>query len=228
MQQKILVIDDELSIRRFLRIGLEAAGYRVVEADEGGSGLAKAVAERPDLIILDLMLPDIYGLEVLSRLREWSRSPIIVLSVQGGEDDKISALDGGADDYLTKPFSMGELLARMRTALRHAATSPGGEPVFQARGLIVDLGRRTVQRKDQAIHLSATEYEMLVVFIRHAGRVLTHRQVLSEMGHEGDLESGVKYLRVFINQLRKKIEANPAHPELLITEPGVGYRLLDQ
>lgn len=228
MQQKILIIDDELSIRRFLRIGLEAAGYRVVEADEGDAGLAKAVAERPDLVILDLMLPDLYGLEVLTRLREWSRSPIIVLSVQGGEEDKISALDGGADDYLTKPFSMGELLARIRTALRHAVRSPDGEPIFQARGLTVDLGRRIVKRSEQTIHLSATEYEMLVVFIRHAGRVLTHRQVLKEIGHDGELESGVKYLRVFINQLRKKIEADPARPELLLTEPGVGYRLVDQ
>lgn len=227
MSQKILVIDDELSIRRFLRIGLEAAGYRVVEADEGEKGLAAAVSERPDLIILDLMLPDLYGIEVLHRLREWCRSPIIVLSVQGGEDDKIAALDGGADDYLTKPFGMGELLARIRTALRHAARTPDGEPVFQVRGLTVDLGRRLVKKETEPVHLSATEYDLLVILVRHAGRVLTHRQILKELGHEEGLENGVKYLRVFVSQLRKKLEADPARPEILMTEPGVGYRLMD-
>lgn len=228
MKQAVLIIDDELPIRRFLRVGLEDAGYRVVEADEGEKGVVLAAKERPDLIILDLMLPDLYGIDVLQRLREWFSGPILVLSVQGSEDDKIAALDAGADDYLTKPFSTGELLARMRTLLRRVVRETP-QPVYRFGDLVVDLGRHVVQRGDQNIHLSSTEYALLSIFLRHVGRVLTHNQLLRELGRPAgetpdDVRSAMQYLRVYVNQLREKIEEDPHRPAIIVTETGVGYR----
>lgn len=228
MKQAVLIIDDELPIRRFLRVGLEDAGYRVVEADEGEKGVVLAAKERPDLIILDLMLPDLYGIDVLQRLREWFSGPILVLSVQGSEDDKIAALDAGADDYLTKPFSTGELLARMRTLLRRVVRETP-QPVYRFGDLVVDLGRHVVQRGDQNIHLSSTEYALLSIFLRHVGRVLTHNQLLRELGRPtgetpDDVRSAMQYLRVYVNQLREKIEEDPHRPAIIVTETGVGYR----
>jgi two-component system KDP operon response regulator KdpE len=218
----VLVIDDEVQIRRFLRISLEANQYRVREAVTGQEGLEQAALLRPDIVILDLGLPDMDGLHVLARLREWSHVPVIVLSVRDADTDKIAVLDAGADDYLTKPFSVGELLARLRVAQRHI--QPVSEAsIFQAGGLVVDLARRKVTVNDELIKLTATEYAFLRLLVQHAGRVLTHRQILREVwgpAYVGETH----YLRVYAAQLRRKIEADPAHPQLLLTEPGVGYR----
>jgi two-component system KDP operon response regulator KdpE len=221
-----LIIDDEVQIRRLLRISLEANGYRVFEAVNGQSGLAEAAQRRPEIVVLDLGLPDMEGVEVLKRLREWSNVPVIVLSVRDREEDKVAALDNGADDYLTKPFSTGELLARLRVAQRHAQP-PLDTAVFQTGHLEVDLTSRTVKVKGKAIKLTATEYALLQLFVRHAGKVLTHRQILKEVWGPTYVDQ-THYLRVYMTHLREKIEEHPSEPELLITESGVGYRLMLQ
>jgi two-component system KDP operon response regulator KdpE len=225
----ILLIEDEPPMRRFLRTALGANDYRLVEAETAKEGLAQAAARNPDVILLDLGLPDRDGLEVTRELREWSATPIIVLSARGREEDKVKALDLGADDYLTKPFGVDELLARIRVALRHAALPPGAvpEPVFEAGGLRVDLAARRVWREDEEIHLTPTEYKLLTTLVRHAGKVLTHRQLLKEVWGANYVNQS-HYVRVYLAQLRQKIEADPARPRLLLTEPGVGYRLRDE
>jgi two-component system, OmpR family, KDP operon response regulator KdpE len=220
-----LVIDDEPQIRRLLTITLEAGGYRVLTANNGQEGLVLAAQHRPEAILLDLGLPDLSGLEVLKRLREWTQTPVIILTVQDAEADKIAALDCGADDYVTKPFNTGELLARLRAARRHADKSQPAEPVFQSGELVVDLVARRVTRKGQPVKLTATEYSLLRLFIQHAGKVLTHRQILREVWGPTH-EEHTHYLRVYLAHLREKLEKNPAAPMLLVTEPGVGYRLV--
>lgn len=220
---RVLVVDDERAIRRFLQVSLAAHGHTVFEATNGREALEAVVAHHPDLIILDLGLPDMDGLEVTRRLREWTKTPIIVLSVREHETDKIAALDAGADDYLTKPFGAGELMARLRVALRHAA--PAGEtPIFRTGGLTVDLARRVVTVGGHEIQLTPTEYELLKLLVTHAGKVLTHHQILRQvwgMGYEDESH----LLRVNISNLRRKLEANPTRPAYLLTEPGVCYRL---
>jgi len=223
----ILIIEDEESIRRFLRVSLAANGYRLVESGTGADGLLQAATAQPDLIILDLGLPDIDGIDLTRQIREWSRVPIIIVSARGKEQDKVVALDAGADDYLTKPFGVGELLARLRVALRHrAVTQTGGEPVFQNGDLKVDLARRAVTLAGKPIHLTPNEYRLLSILVQHAGRVLTHRQLLKEIWGPGSSQE-THYLRVYMNQLRQKIEADPAQPKYLLTESGVGYRLVE-
>jgi len=225
---RILIIEDEQPIRRLLRISLESHGYQVAEATTAAAGLQQAISQPPDAVVLDLGLPDQDGLQVINRIREWSRVPIIVLSARGRESDKIVALDAGADDYLTKPFSVGELLARVRVALRHASTvSEAIDSPFQVGGLIADLGRRQVFVDHQEVRLTPTEYRLLAVLVRHAGRVVTHRQLLREVwGPDSVFEN--QYLRVYMGQLRRKIESDPARPRYLRTELGVGYRLMDE
>ena len=226
LKSTALVIDDELQMRRLLRVCLEANGYRVSEAATGKEGIAEAAQHPPDVVILDLGLPDMEGVAVLKRLREWSRVPVVVLSVRDREEDKIAALDNGADDYVTKPFSSGELLARLRVAQRHAA--PASEAtVFRSGQLEVDLAARVVKLKGKEVKLTSTEYSLLRLFVQHAGRVLTHRQILREVWGPNYVEQ-THYLRVYLAHLREKLEANPAQPELLITEPGVGYRLVSK
>ncbi len=221
-----LVIDDEVQLRRLLRVCLEANGYRVVDAAAGQEGIVAAAQSRPDVVILDLGLPDMTGVQVLQRLREWSRVPVVVLSVRDREEDKIAALDAGADDYVTKPFGTGELLARLRVAQRHA--QPGPEPgVFRAGALEVDLTARVVRLKGREVKLTATEYSLLRLFVQHAGKVLTHRQILREVWGPRALEQ-THYLRVYIAHLREKLETTPAEPRLIVTESGVGYRLMEE
>ena len=222
----ILVIEDEPQMSRFLRASLTTHGYRLVETTSGADGLAQAAARPPDVILLDLGLPDIDGLEVTRRLREWTRTPIIVLSARGQDEDKINALDAGADDYLTKPFSVGELLARIRVSLRHVAEgAPGApEPAFSVGDLRVDLVKREVFVGEKEVHLTPTEYRLLATLVRHAGKVVTHRQLLLEVWGPPYVEH-TQYLRVFMGQLRQKLEPDPAKPRFLINEPGVGYRL---
>lgn len=220
---RILVIDDELQIRRFLRICLEASGYEVHEVGNGLEGLGRAAQLRPDLIILDLGLPDIDGLEVLRRLREWTQTPTIILSVRDADSDKVAALDAGADDYLTKPFSLEELMARLRVAQRHA--HPGPQSTMVRMGAIeVDLSRRLVTRNGEVVKLTPTEYTLLRLLIQHAGRVLTHKQILREVWGPDYLEE-THYLRVYFAQLRQKLEDDPSRPRFILTDPGVGYRL---
>ncbi len=219
-----LVIDDEQQIRRLLRVCLEANGYRVWEAASGQEGITEAAQRKPDVVLLDLGLPDLDGVTVLKRLREWSRVPVVVLSVRDREEEKIAALDNGADDYVTKPFATGELLARLRVAQRHSL--PAAENlVFRAGDLEVDLAARVVKLKGQEVKLTATEYSLLRLFVQHAGKVLTHRQLLREVWGPNAVEQ-THYLRVYMAHLREKLEAEPANPRLLATEPGVGYRLL--
>jgi two-component system KDP operon response regulator KdpE len=222
----ILLIEDEPQMRRFLRTALGTHDYRLVEAATAKEGLAQAAARNPDVILLDLGLPDRDGLDVTRELREWTGTPIIVLSARGREQDKVKALDIGADDYLTKPFGVEELLARIRVALRHAALPPGSapEPIFEAGELRVDLAERRVWRQGEEVHLTPTEYKLLATLVRHAGKVLTHRQLLKEVWGANYLNQS-HYVRVYLAQLRQKIEADPARPRLLLTEPGVGYRL---
>ena len=224
LKSTALVIDDELQMRRLLRVCLEANGYRVLEAATGMEGIAEAAQHPPDVVILDLGLPDMEGVAVLKRLREWSRVPVVVLSVRDREEDKIAALDNGADDYVTKPFSSGELLARLRVAQRHAAPS-SETTVFRSGQLEMDLAARVVRLKGKEVKLTATEYNLLRLFVQHAGKVLTHRQILRDVWGPNYVEQ-THYLRVYLAHLREKLEANPAQPELLITEPGVGYRLV--
>lgn len=220
---RILIIDDESPIRRLLKVGLSAYGYELAEAASGRQGIQEAAFFHPDLIILDLGLPDLDGLEVVKRLREWCQAPIIILSVREQETDKIQALDAGADDYVTKPFGMGELLARIRVALRHAAQKED-EPVLTLGGLTVDLARRLVLVEGEEVKLTPTEYEILKSLATHAGRVLTHRQLLRTIWGP-EYEGETHYLRVYIAQLRRKIEPDPTRPRYILTEPGVGYRL---
>jgi len=221
----VLVVEDDAPIRRFLRAALEANGYRLREALTGKEGLALAATDVPDLVLLDLGLPDIPGLEVVRRLREWSRVPIVVVSARGQEQDKILALDAGADDYVTKPFAMGELLARLRVAFRHRARGEANdEDTIESGELRVDLARRRVTIGDAEARLTPIEYRLLAELARHAGRVLTHEHLLREVwgpSHTRDHH----YLRVYMAQLRQKLEREPARPKLLLTEPGVGYRL---
>jgi two-component system, OmpR family, KDP operon response regulator KdpE len=219
-----LIIDDEVQIRRLLRVTLEAGGYRVFEAATGQDGLVEAAQRHPDVVVLDLGLPDMDGAEVLKRLREWSQAPVLVLSVREGEDDKVSALDSGADDYMTKPFSTVELLARLRVARRHAQPIADNS-VFHTGRLEVDLAGRKVTVKGQEVKMTPTEYSLLRLLVRNAGKVVTHRQILKEVWGPNYAEQ-THYLRVYMAHLREKIEADPGRPELLLTEPGVGYRLV--
>ncbi|HWN96854.1 MAG TPA: response regulator [Methylomirabilota bacterium] len=221
----VLVIDDEIQIRRLLRTTLEANGYKVLEAATGQDGLSEAAQRRPDLILLDLGLPDTEGVSVLKRLREWSRTPVVVLSVRDRDDDKTSALDSGADDYVTKPFSSAELLARLRVALRHAAPLPENS-VFKSGRLEVDLAGRRVTVAGSEVKLTPTEYAFLRLLVRNAGKVVTQRQILTEVWGPNAVEQ-TQYLRVYATHLRNKLEANPSQPELILTEPGIGYRLSD-
>lgn len=220
---RILVVDDERAIRRYLRTSLSAHGHEIFEAGDGSEALAAAAAQRPDLIILDLGLPDMDGVNVIRRLREWSRIPILVLSVRDREDDKIAALDAGADDYLTKPFGLGELLARVRVAMRHSAPQ-GSEPVFDLDGLRVDLGRREVTVAGERIALTPTEYDLLRVLVQSSGKVMTHRQLLRQVWGAA-YEEEAHLLRVNVSNLRRKIEPDPDQPRYILTEPGVGYRM---
>lgn len=220
---RILVVDDEEAIRQFLSVALSSQGYEIMEAACGQTALSSVSSRQPDLIILDLALPDIDGVEVTRRLRQWTQIPIIILSVRGSENDKIAALDAGADDYLTKPFSAKELLARIRVAWRHQA-HPSDESVFTCGELIVDFTNRVINSSGDIVQLTPTEYDILKVLVKHAGRVLTHRQLLQEVWGEqyGD---ELHMLHVNISNLRRKIEPDSARPRYILTEPGVGYRL---
>ena len=219
-----LVIDDEVQLRRLLRITLEGNGYRVLEAATGQDGLTEAATKRPDVILLDLGLPDMDGVEVLKRLREWSHVPVLVLSVREREEDKIAALDGGADDYVTKPFNAGELLARLRVASRRA--KPADDiTVFCCGVMEVDLTSRIVLKNGKEVKLTATEYALLRLLVLHAGKVVTHRQILRDVWGPA-YEEQTHYLRVYMAHLREKLEANPSQPQMLTTEPGIGYRLV--
>ncbi|OYW14907.1 MAG: DNA-binding response regulator [Planctomycetales bacterium 12-60-4] len=219
----ILIIEDELPIRRFLRASLTNEGYRIGEAVSGTEGLRMAASQPPDLIILDLGLPDLDGQEVLLRLREWYSAPIIILSARDQEPQKIAALDHGADDYVTKPFGVGELLARMRTALRHAHRVGPEATTITVGDLRVDLAARLVYRRDAEVHLTPLEYKLLVTMLKHAGKVLTHRFLLREVWGPQDSQEN-HYLRVFVASLRRKLEDDPAQPRYILTEQGVGYR----
>lgn len=221
--QRILVVDDETSIRRYLRAALSAQGFTIYEAADGQEALNAVVSNHPDLIILDLGLPDFDGIEVTRRLREWSQTPIIILSVREAENDKIAALDAGADDYLTKPFGTGELMARIRVALRRMMGTPD-EPVLQVDNLKMDISRRLVTVGDNQISLTPIEYEILRLLLQNAGKVLTHRQLLKQVWGTA-YESEMHILRVNISNLRRKIEPDPSRPHYLLTEPGVGYRI---
>jgi len=213
-------------MRRFLRAALENEAYSLVEAATAREGLAQAAGRNPDIILMDLGLPDGDGIDLTRRIREWARTPIVVISARGQERDKVAALDAGADDYLTKPFGVGELMARLRVALRHAARGPDGspDPVFAVGDLRVDLARRQVFVADQEVHLTPTEYKLLTTLVRHSGKVLTHRHLLKEVWGPNAVEHS-HYVRVYMTQLRHKLEADPARPRYLLTEPGVGYRL---
>lgn len=220
----VLLVEDEPQMRRFLRAALTSHGYRLVEASTGSEGIAHATAHNPEVVLLDLGLPDIDGLEVTRRLREFTQVPIIVLSARGREEDKVAALDAGADDYVTKPFGMNELLARVRVALRHAEGRSPDDPVLDLGSLTIDLARREVTRDGASLKLTPIEYRLLTVLARHAGKVLTHRQLLKEVWGPTHTED-THYLRVYMAQLRRKVEIDPSNPQLLLTEPGVGYRL---
>jgi two-component system KDP operon response regulator KdpE len=221
-------VEDEKQMRRFLRTALAAQDYRVAEAESVREALTAATTSNPELILLDLGLPDGDGIELTRRIREWSQVPIIVISARGKEDDKVAALDAGADDYLTKPFGVKELLARMRVALRRG-TLPGAgppNPILEVGALRIDQERREVRVEDREVHVTPIEYRLLTLLARNAGKVLTHRQILKEVWGPPYVNE-THYLRVFMAQLRRKIEADPARPRLLGTEPGVGYRMLE-
>jgi len=222
MKPVALIVDDEVQIRRLLRVVLEGENYQVHEAETGQQGLIEIANRRPAIILLDLGLPDLDGLEVLKRLREWSEAPVLVLSVRDDEQGKVAALDAGAEDYVTKPFSTPELLARLRAAQRK--TRPEEETsIFKSGDLIIDLTARVVTRAGREVKLTATEYALLRLFVRHAGRVLTHRHILREIWGPKS-EEHRQYLRVYVTHLRQKIERDPTAPELIRTEPGIGYR----
>ena len=221
----VLVIEDDAPIRRFLRAALEANGYRYREAVSGKEGVALAATEVPDLVLLDLGLPDLNGFEVVKRLREWTQVPVVVVSARGQEQDKILALDAGADDYVTKPFAMGELLARLRVAMRHRARGAAGDNgVVDAGDLHIDLARRRVTAGESEVRLTPIEYRLLAELARYPGRVLTHEHLLREVWGPSHTAHH-HYLRVYMAQLRQKLEMDPARPRVLLTEPGVGYRL---
>jgi two-component system KDP operon response regulator KdpE len=222
----VLVVEDDAQVRRFLRAALSSHAFRLVEAGTVREAEQLATSHNPDVYLLDLGLPDGDGVDLARRLREWTRAPIIVLSARGREEDKVNALDAGADDYLTKPFGVNELLARLRVALRHAQATPAGDPVLEAGPLKVDLARREVTVDGREIRLTPTEFKLLALLARHAGKVLTHRQILKEVW--GPNASEAHWVRVHMAELRKKVEADPARPRLLVTEPGVGYRLRDR
>lgn len=223
----ILVVEDEPEMRRFIRASLTSHGYRLVEAESIHEAIALATSHNPALVLLDLGLPDGDGLDLTRQLREWSRVPILILSARGREDDKVIALDAGADDYLTKPFGVNELLARMRVALRHAQSEGAPEaPVLDLGVLRIDLARREVTRAGEAVHLTPIEYRLLVLLAKHAGKVLTHRQILKDVWGPAHA-SQTHYVRVHMAELRKKVEPEPSRPRLIVTEPGVGYRLRD-
>jgi len=226
LKPTVLVIDDEQQIRRLLRVCLESNGYKVEEAATGQEGITSAAQHPPDVVILDLGLPDLDGVTVLKRLREWSKVPVVVLSVRDREEDKIAALDQGADDYVTKPFGTGELLARLRAAQRRSTPVPE-MTVFRTGQLEVDLAARVVRLRGKEVKLTATEYSLLRFFVQHAGKVLTHRQILREVWGPNYIEQ-THYLRVYMAHLREKLETEPSQPSLLITEPGVGYRLIEK
>lgn len=220
---KILVIDDEAEIRKLLKVGLTAHGYDFMEAASGKDGIYQAAVSRPDIIILDMGLPDLEGPDIVKQIREWSQVPIIILSVRGQDQDKVNALDIGADDYLTKPFSMTELMARIRVALRHQFNNSKDEPVIRSFELSIDLSRRQVEIAGNEIHLTPTEYDLLRILATNAGRVVTHSYLLNSIwGNTG--QECAQYLRIYISQLRKKIEHDPNQPRFILTEPGVGYR----
>ncbi len=228
MKPLILIVEDDPQIRRFLRATLAAEGYRFQEAVTAEEALNLAASHQPDLILLDLGLPDRDGLEVISGVREWSQAPILILSARGQETDKIAALDLGADDYVAKPFAVGELLARIRAALRRSSAMVGDAPgaVFQFGHVEVDLDKRVVKVDGKDVHLTPNEYKLLQVLIKHCGKVLTQRQLLTEVWGPNSTEQA-QYLRVYIAQLRRKLESDPARPKHLQTEPGVGYRLVE-
>jgi two-component system KDP operon response regulator KdpE len=219
-----LVIDDEPQIRRLLRVTLEANGYRVFDAATGNEGIIQAAQRRPDIVLLDLGLPDLDGVTVLKRLREWSHVPVVVLSVRDREEDKIAALDNGADDYVTKPFNSGELLARLRAALRHVQPQ-GADALFRSGNIEVDLAARLVRKRGLEVKLTPIEYSLLRLLVSYAGKVLTHRQLLTEVWGANAVEQ-THYLRVHVAHLREKLEDDSAKPDLILTEPGVGYRLV--
>lgn len=224
----ILLIDDEEAVRKFLRLSLVTEGFRVVEAETGEEGLLQAKAHNPDIILLDLGLPDMDGVDVTFRLRAWTQTPIIIISARGNELDKVTALDAGADDYLTKPFGKGELMARMRAALRHAARIPGEQSngVMVVGELRLDTVRREVSVDDRSVHLTPIEYKLLATLMKNAGKVMTHKQLLADVW--GPLHAQeTQYLRVYMSNLRQKLERDPARPKYLLTDPGVGYRLKD-
>ena len=221
---KILVVDDEAPIRRFLRAILDPKDYDLVEAQTGEEGIRLTATENPAVVLLDLGLPDIDGVDVARRLREWTQVPIIVLSARGQEADKVAALDAGADDYLTKPFGSGELMARIRVALRHVGKDSGPEPVVEAFGVRIDLPNRQVFRDGEEVHLTPNEYGLLAMLTRNAGKVVTHQQLLNDVWGPAYKDEN-HYLRVYMGQLRHKLESNPAQPKLLTTESGIGYRL---
>jgi two-component system KDP operon response regulator KdpE len=221
----ILVIEDEPEIRHFLRTSLGAEGYRVVEAENGERGVIEAGSHKPDLAIVDLGLPDIDGVEVIRRIRRWSPMPIVVLSARAREQAKVEALDAGADDYVTKPFGVGELLARVRVALRHAARAPTGEETLDLGGTSIDLQRRRTMRGSEEVHLTPIEFRLLACLAQHLGMVVTHRQLLREVWGPSHIEH-THYLRIYMKQLRDKLEDDPIRPKHLLTETGVGYRLV--
>jgi len=223
MKPVVVVIDDEVQLRRLLRVSLEANGYKVFEAADGQRGLEEVAARKPDLVVLDLGLPDMEGVDVLLRLREWSSVPVIILSVRDSEQDKVTALRSGADDYLTKPFSTAELLARLQVAQRHSQPATE-EAIFKSGPLTVDLASRSVNVNGRPVKLTGTEYALLRLFVRNAGKVLTHPQIMEAVWGPGHREK-THYLHVYMTYLREKIEAVPAKPELLLTEARVGYRL---
>jgi two-component system KDP operon response regulator KdpE len=223
-KETILVIDDEVQIRRFLKIGLESQGFAVCEAGSGEEGMTQTVMKKPDIILLDLNLPDANGIDVLKKLREWYTAPVIVLTVRESEQDKVDLLDNGADDYITKPFNMGELLARIRAILRRTKQEHE-EPVFNFRGISIDFSKRIVSINGDAVKFTPLEYELLKLFAKNPGKVLTHKQIMREIWGPG-MESETNYLRVYIAAIRKKIESDPSRPKILVTEPAVGYRLV--
>jgi two-component system KDP operon response regulator KdpE len=225
VKTQVLLVEDEPQMRRFLRASLGSHGYALVEAETSREGLQLATSHNPQLILLDLGLPDGDGLDLVKQIREWSQVPIIVLSARGREEDKVNALDAGADDYLTKPFGVAELLARIRVALRHLEREKGGDtdPIIRLANLQIDVARHQVSVSEKEIRLTPIEFNLLLLLAKNAGKVLTHRQILKEIWGPGATQA--HYVRVHMAELRKKIEADPARPQILLTEPGVGYRL---